>query len=171
MFVAHVLVAVQVTIDVRAPTRGILRALTVKEEDTVTVGAVVAVLDEQEGTSPAVAAPPPAENVPQKKTVDLEELTAAASEISDSSLRGHKARISFPPRRTPDGFVISAMPAVDQQKYISRSASAAPLVAAGLGATAAASVLQASSAASAYIARRTLSEKEMEYIMLGGAEP
>lgn len=163
-------VVVQVTIDVRAPTRGILRALTVKEEDTVVVGAIIAVLDEQEGTAPAVAAETAAAAAPLKKAVDMEELTAAASEVSDSTMRGHKAKISFPPRRTAEGHVISSMPAVDQQKYIARSTSAAaPAVPLGTS-VAAASMLQASSAAE-YVERRTLSEKEMEYIMLGGADP
>lgn len=158
----------------RAPSRGTLRALTVKEEDTVTVGAIIAVLDEQEGSVPAAAAAPGAAGVTQKKPVDMEELTAAASEVSDSSMRGHKAKISFPPRRTGEGHIISAMPAVDQQKYIARStSSAAPAMSSGVGASAAAaSMLQASSADEGeYVSRRTLDEKEMEYIMLGGAEP
>lgn len=138
------------------------------------VGATIAVLDEQEGSVPAAAASPHAAAASQKKPVDMEELTAAASEVSDSTLRGHKARISFPPRRTAEGLVISAMPAVDQQKYIARStSSAAPAMPLGVGASAAAaSMMQASSAAVAdHISRRTLDDAEMEHIMLGGAEP
>lgn len=140
-----------------------------KEEDTVAVGAVVAVLDEQEG---AATATPAVSAAPQEKVVDLDELTAAASEVSDSTLRGHKARISFPPRRTSEGLVISAMPAVDQQKYIARSAShAGPALPSGAGTSAASMMAVSSGAPAEYVARRTLSDKEMEYIMLGGAEP
>jgi pyruvate/2-oxoglutarate dehydrogenase complex dihydrolipoamide acyltransferase (E2) component len=155
---------------VRAPTEGTLRAVLVKVDDTVTVGQVVAVLDEAASIASDKAAPtalPP--RTSQTPPVDLEELTAAASEVSDSTMRGHKARIRFPPRRTPEGLVISAMPAVDQKKYIDRSAS---YFGTSKGVTGAANqgsdVLQA---LSEYIPRRTLADEEMEAIMLGGADP
>jgi pyruvate/2-oxoglutarate dehydrogenase complex dihydrolipoamide acyltransferase (E2) component len=167
----------QVTVDVRSPIRGILRAVLVKVDDVVGIGNIVAVVDESEGApAPAQAAGSAGAPAPARKPVDLEELSAAASEKSDSTLRGHKARIQFPPRRTPQGLQISAMPAYDQQKYIARSTSAAkesPQAAPSVTALGPSQNIARAAAAGmvAHVARRTLEDEEMETIMLGGAEP
>lgn len=172
----------KVTIDVRAPTAGVLRVILVKEDEVVVVGQVVAVLEEGDGRTSAETpdpdakpskagsfgqevpspqrSPGPASTSKPAQSASWDELAVAASEKSDSTYR--KASIKFPPRRTPEGHIISAMPAVDQSKYINRST--------------AKQVNQAPAKPSRYVTsadpvpRRTLSEREMESIMLGGAE-
>lgn len=169
---------VQVTIDVRAPTRGVLRAVLVKEEDTVTVGQVIAVLDEADASAKAPAAAPPSTSAsapPAPKNVSLEELTDAASRVSDSTLRGNKARIMFPPRKTADGHTISAMPVVDQKTYTQRGlaammSSSAPAASASAG-RAASKTSAAGAILTEAVPRTMMAELEMESIMLGGAPP
>lgn len=179
------------TIDVRAPVRGTVRAITVKEEDTVTVGQVVAVLDESDSAtaqpaagsqqidtahSQAPARPPQ----PQAQLQDLDELKDAAHRVSDSAMRGQKARITFPPRKTENGMTISFMPAVDQETYRARGV-AAKSKESGRAEQQAQQAQQASQAQAqpgaqrVYLARQLprmqLSDAEMESINLGGAPP
>lgn len=175
----------QVTIDVRAPVQGTLRAIMVKEEDTVTVGQVVAVLDEAEGGRRGASAEGPSSSTPQQsgytagaatkapaaQQQSLEELTHAAGEASDSAMRGHKARIRFPPRKTAAGATISAMPAVDQKTYTARATSQEAQQASREppprppGPSAA----PPSSFSKEPVRRSKMLDDEMEAIMLGGA--
>ena len=193
----NALTAVQVTIDVRAPVRGVLRAVTVQEEDMVTVGQVIAVLDESDAASTAAqASTSQADNSkeqlepksvseqkvrhqPQARQADLDELTDAASRASDSAMRGGKARIQFPPRKTDNGMTISAMPAFDQKTYTARGVagrgkSNAQTSSQGLPAGQTQGTqpsVSESRVLDAQVPRSIMSDAEMESIMLGGAPP
>jgi pyruvate/2-oxoglutarate dehydrogenase complex dihydrolipoamide acyltransferase (E2) component len=152
-----------------------LRAMLVKEEDVVVVGQVVAVLDVADATSvtnsttPSTPAPSP---VAPKQS--LEELTDAASRISDSALRGAKARIQFPPRRTDTGMVISFMPVCDQKTYTAREMAAKTAQVLSQSNPAGSSSLKTREDTTylrAPASRSVMAELEMESIMLGGAPP
>jgi len=142
-----------------------MQALLVKVDDVVQIGQVVALIDENSATKQAHGV-----QISSQSAYDA--LTDAASELSDKTLKGHKARIRFPPRRTSDGHVISAMPAVDQPKYINRSSST--LETSWIAQTKPSSGGQNAQVQnprlSNYIPRRTLSDREMDAIMLGGAD-
>jgi pyruvate/2-oxoglutarate dehydrogenase complex dihydrolipoamide acyltransferase (E2) component len=186
----------QVTIDVRAPSRGTVRAILIKEEDMVTVGQTIAVLDDDDAQQPsssqatssvaagakpegeaakgqdkAASPPPPAQADP------YEELHDAARQKAEGEMRGSKARIQFPPRKTESGLTISSMPAVDQQKYVQRGVAAKEGGDRGSGTKA---PLQESAAhqkkggreahyLKEQVPRSEMSEAEMEAVMLGGA--
>eukprot|EP00892_Ulva_mutabilis_P007035 jgi/Ulvmu1/4703/UM002_0434.1 len=155
-----------VSIDVRSPANGTIQALLVQVDDTVQIGQVIALVDDSSSSPNKITAP----QTPAQST--YEALTDAASEVSDRSLKGHKARIRFPPRRTHDGHVISAMPAVDQQKYINRSSSSQETSQSAEAQPSADNqrVQKQSAAVASYIPRRSLSEREMDAIMQGGAD-
>lgn len=165
----------QAAIDIRAPAHGFLRAVLVKVDDAVTVGQVVAVLEEGskpfEGTQPEQpASTSSGQSTPQpRKAQSLEELNFAASEVSDNAMRGKKARIRFPPRKTDLGHTISAMPKVDQEKYRARASSI------GLTSNISFGTPRSSMAASMFskepVKHTRILEAEMESIMLGGAPP
>ena len=188
----------QVTIDVRAPHQGIVRAVLVKEEDMVNVGQTVAVLEDDktdqaapsdapkqqqaaEGPKPDGAtgsdASKKASPAPPQQDEQMDQLTDAASRKSDSAMRGGKARIRFPPRKTESGMTISSMPAQDQETYRARSAAAQQ----GLhGSQSSSGAVQESSKSFAtgerrrgsfqeQVPRSVMSEEEMESVMLGGA--
>lgn len=179
----------QVTIDVRAPVRGTVRAITVKEEDTVTVGQVVAVLDESDSATAQPSAAAQQDSVqsqapvqppqPQAQSQDMDELRDAANRISDSAMRGQKAHIAFPPRKTETGMTISFMPAVDQEKYKARgmaakskeSGQAAPQEKQPQEGAAQAQTSPERTYMPRQIPRMQLTEAEMEAINLGGAPP
>jgi hypothetical protein len=115
----------------------------------------------------------PAETKPSLSRDDME---VAAYDKQDSAMRGHKAHIRFPPRRTPDGKVISAMPRWDQQKYIDRSIAAShPAGGSSREASKAEGSTSTSPVQSVIAARhpprRTIPDAELEAIMLGGASP
>ena len=147
----------KVTIDVRAPHAGILRALLVKEDETVAVGQVVAVLDEAEAIisppAPSSSSPPP----DNERGMSLEEKSDRAYEKTVLSIR--RPLISFPPRRSAQGMVISAMPVVDQTTYKARSTAAQPPPSPQV------SAMYMSEAPS----KSGMSDSEMECINLGGA--
>lgn len=154
----------QVSIEVRSPLQGTLQAILVQVDDNVHIGQVIALVDESSHADMLSGS-----QSASQQTYDA--LADAASEVSDKTLKGHKARIRFPPRRTSDGHVISAMPAVDQQKYINRTSSSQekpqPEKIPTFGDH---TVSPQKFIVSHFVPRRTLSAREMDAIMLGGAE-
>jgi 2-oxoglutarate dehydrogenase E2 component (dihydrolipoamide succinyltransferase) len=159
----------------------------VKTDENVTIGHVVATIVEgaaagkAEGRPPKPAspqqgerppppptpAPPAAEQQPAAPLPPPQQLQQAAPQPSSG-----RARISFPPRRTPSGEIISEMPA--------EQAAAAALRSAGAGAAEAAPPAEqlflmrmraAAAARGPLVPRRALSEWEMEKIMRGGCDP
>lgn len=161
---AAIVALVQVAIEVRSPQQGTLQAILVQADDNVHIGQVVAVVDD----CSTAAGRSGSQNATQQI---YDALADAASELSDKSLKGHKARIRFPPRRTSDGHVISAMPAVDQQKYINRTSISQekprPETVLNFGEH---DGHAQQCTVAPFVPRRTLSEREMDSIMLGGAE-
>ena len=156
----------QVSIEVRSPQYGVIQALLVQPDDIVQIGQLIALVDD----SSSMSKQQPGVQSSNQQAYDA--LADAASEVSDKTLRGHKARIRFPPRRTSDGHVISAMPAVDQQTYIDRSHSSkesprAVKMRKNIGEQ---KSPPGNQTVTAFVPRRILTEREMEAIMLGGAE-
>jgi pyruvate/2-oxoglutarate dehydrogenase complex dihydrolipoamide acyltransferase (E2) component len=166
----------QATIGVRAPAHGVLRAILVKEDDVVTVGQALAVLEDsstQPETAKQQAQPNPSTSrgrspPKQSQSQMLEELHLAASEVSDNAMRGKKAHIRFPPRKTELGHTISSMPKVDQEKYRARASSKGQQAHRVLLGTPRSS-LAPSTFSNEPVKRTKILETEMESIMLGGA--
>ena len=170
----------KVTVDVRAPVSGIVKQVLVKADDTVAVDHVVALIEEGEAPGRAEGEPPKekkkekvAAAEPERETATSSgndqgssvagEATASSHQLPALNLNGkYNPKISFPRRRTADGQIISEMSAEEQERIRNddiaarhsffmlmrqRKVERAPLP-----------------------PRRELSEKEMESIMLGGAE-
>jgi 2-oxoglutarate dehydrogenase E2 component (dihydrolipoamide succinyltransferase) len=170
----------KVTVDVRAPVSGIVKQVLVKADDTVTVDHVVALIEEGEAPGRAEGEPPKekkkervAAAEPERGTATSSgkgqgssvsgEVTAPGHQLPALNLNGkYSPKISFPRRRTADGQIISEMSHEEQERIRNdeiaarhsflmlmrqRKVERAPLP-----------------------PRRELSEKEMESIMLGGAE-
>lgn len=131
----------KVTIDVRAPQSGTVESILVKEEDTVTVGQIVAKItpgdadkSEDAGQSQEAAetgAPSDqAEALDKESPVSAGEAAKAAEEESSVSSADvsadagpppepphRQSSIKFPTRRTPEGVPISSLPIEEQKKY------------------------------------------------------
>lgn len=212
----------KVTVDVRAPRAGVIEAILVKPDDNVEVGHVVASIGDGDGAQPAAAAAPappqptPAPQQPQQQPPEQPRKAAPAAAAAAPAAAapaapeaappaappaGHRApSIAFPPRRTPEGEPISALPPAAAKQLL-----AAMLSGGGAGADAGSAPTAAAAAAASrppvpdqykhMIAvpivggsmptlrgmpvpagppgppRRTMTDAEMEAIMLGGAEP
>jgi len=154
----------KVTIDIRSPSYGTISAIQVNVGDTVVVGQQIATMAELEGAPPpkaaAAAAPAPvAEAAP----------AAAAAPPPPPpppppSAAGHRVpMIKFPPRRTPDGEVISSMPAAQALAVTAQLMGVGQSQ--GLGSTA----LVGFTSAGDHPPRMELTEEEIEAIESGGA--
>ncbi|CAL8462675.1 g2208 [Coccomyxa elongata] len=132
----------KVTVDVRAPQSGIVESILVKEEDSVTVGQVVAKItpgDVDKGEDAGQGQEAADTGAPSEKAEALEKETpvsageAAEAAKEESSVSGadvstkagppppppHRhPSIQFPTRRTPEGVPISSLPAEEQKKYL-----------------------------------------------------
>eukprot|EP01025_Chloroclados_australasicus_P046655 TRINITY_DN51490_c0_g2_i3.p1 TRINITY_DN51490_c0_g2~~TRINITY_DN51490_c0_g2_i3.p1 ORF type:complete len:238 (-),score=21.16 TRINITY_DN51490_c0_g2_i3:234-905(-) len=159
----------KVTIDVRAPTRGTVEHILVSEEDTVKVGQLVAMLGDPVPTGLEVPI-----DQPQPRTAQLVQQV--------STIGGYKPSIQFPPRMTPDGVRISSLPADQATAYLKSWEQNL----AGSSTTPSATLPQSQTVTQQSIqpkkqrtviqedvhpARRTLTDREMEMIELGGAMP
>lgn len=159
----------KVTIDVRSPVSGTIKAILVEADDTVKVDHVVATLSEGESPGRVEGAPPkPAtEHLKKNKDMEVEGTGRDASPSPPPSShaghsRGHTPRISFPTRITPDGKRISEMSAEEQEKIRGEEASSKKQ---------SMFFMQRQKIERPPLPpRRELSEREMEIIMLGGAE-
>eukprot|EP00887_Chlorella_sp_A99_P005882 scaffold1.g5882.t1 len=167
----------KVTVDVRAPKAGTIEAILVKEEENVEVGHMVASIRERVAgiERPLGAAPQPG--------VGASTSAPAAPAAAPS---GRRPSISFPPRRTPEGKVISALPAADAAAALAAFGAAPatapppPRVAPVATATGAAPSPRPAMQSQMRVTvlhgappppRVSMTEHEMEVIMLGGAEP
>jgi len=156
----------KVTVDVRTPVAGTVRSLLVSTDDTVAVDHVVAVITEGEAAGRVESVDISVSEAPQlKKEVPVRD--PAPPKVSHSaeppSNRAHIPLISFPMRRTVDGTMISDLSEAEQNQIRNDQISAmhsAALFIKNLP------KIQHESLPP----RKALSEKEMEMIMLGGAE-
>lgn len=169
----------KVTVDVRSPVAGVVKSILVQADETVHVDSVVAVVKEGEAAGKAEGHVPVADTA-KKDTVSSASPAAASSSPSADAGEGAKTSaishsrpvsaapgayipsISFPTRRTADGRIISELSAEEQM--IIRN-----------------DELAAKHSVHFFMAkrqverpplppRRELSDKEMETVMLGGAE-
>ena len=159
----------KVTLDVRSPHTGHLGAVLVKEGDTVQVGQVIASAEEGEAPSQKEAPPAIKPNAPSPPTV-MASSTGKAASLSMEATHTRRHSISFPPRRSPDGQILSMLPA-DTAEQILRSMDDGQKVRP-----------QPMRASKEFFVpfsvpfdappkpRREMSDREMELIMLGGAE-
>eukprot|EP00890_Picochlorum_soloecismus_P005363 jgi/Picsp_1/5828/NSC_03187-R1_2-oxoglutarate dehydrogenase e2 subunit len=169
----------KVTVDVRAPVSGIVKQILVKADDTVAVDHVVALIEEGEAPGRAEGEPPKekkkekvAAAEPERETATSSgkdqgisggEVTTAHHEMPGLNVNGKYApKICFPRRRTSDGQIISEMSAEEQERVRNDE----------IGARHSFFMLmrQRKVERAPLPPRRELSEKEMESIMLGGAE-
>lgn len=163
----------------KAPTQGVLLKLLTQANQTVVPGQLVAVIDEAAAASNgSKSAAPAAKAASSAPTPDA---AAPAPEAP-----GRIPSIRFPPRVTPDGQTISALPAAQAAEVLAKlsgspaaatghaAAPAPPAPASAQGAaperSAAAAQVPSSSVAEAP-PRLPLSKMEMELVDLGGAEP
>lgn len=152
----------KVTVDVRTPVAGIVKSVLVSTDDTVAVDHVVAVITEGE-------APGRVESVEDASQLQLKEVRVgepAPKEVQQAGVtmqhgRAHVPLISFPTRRTADGTMISDLSEVEQKRIRKGPA----VDSASFFVRNMPRIEQES-----LPPRRVLSEKEMEMIMLGGAE-
>jgi 2-oxoglutarate dehydrogenase E2 component (dihydrolipoamide succinyltransferase) len=171
----------KVTVDVRSPVAGVVKSILVQADETVHVDNVVAVVKEGEAAGKAEGKVPVADT-PKKETVVSSAPADSAAPSSPPADAGEGTKthavghgrpvsaapgayvpqISFPTRRTADGRVISELSAEEQM--IIRN-----------------DELAAKKSVHFFMAkrqverpplppRRELSDKEMETVMLGGAE-
>jgi 2-oxoglutarate dehydrogenase E2 component (dihydrolipoamide succinyltransferase) len=170
--------------------------LQVRQDDNVNVGHVVASIAEgaaagsvegspapaaspKQGQAPhqAPAAAPPAQQPGQPPLQAAAPAAAATPPPPPPPLppSGH-ARISFPPRRTPSGEVISMLPAAAAAEALRRAAAAAAGPRSDSAEPSAehsflARLRAAAAARAPQVPRQQISDWEMERIMLGGADP
>lgn len=152
----------KVTVDVRTPVAGIVKSVLVSTDDTVAVDHVVAVITEGE-------APGRVESVGDVSQLQVKEVRVgdpAPKEVQQAGVtlqhgRAHVPLISFPPRRTADGTMISDLSEAEQERIRKGSV----VDSASFFVRNMPRIEQES-----LPPRRILSEKEMEMIMLGGAE-
>ncbi|KAL4439850.1 hypothetical protein ABPG75_002851 [Micractinium tetrahymenae] len=187
----------KVTVDVRAPRAGVLEAVLVKQDDNVEVGHVVASI--AEGATAAAAAPDPEPQQQQQQQQQAPASAAAPpppptppAAPAQAAPADRTPSIRFPPRVAPSGERISSLPAEQAQAMLAsllggeagaapgarkadrapvpkeyRHMIAVPIVGGSMP------VLRGMPVPSAPPGppRRTMSESEMEAIMLGGADP
>eukprot|EP01026_Neomeris_dumetosa_P041743 TRINITY_DN3464_c0_g1_i1.p2 TRINITY_DN3464_c0_g1~~TRINITY_DN3464_c0_g1_i1.p2 ORF type:complete len:228 (-),score=21.74 TRINITY_DN3464_c0_g1_i1:350-1033(-) len=157
----------KVTIDVRAPVRGTVEHILVQEEDTVSVGQLIAMLGEP---------------VPQGLEVPVESKPTVwqSSKIQDQTNTGYVPSIRFPPRVTPEGVRVSDLPYDQATAFIQKwEQSLSGRIAQEPSQISKENAIQTKqpqgkkrvTTESVHPARRTLSEREMEMIELGGAFP
>ncbi|GAB4823206.1 hypothetical protein N2152v2_010252 [Parachlorella kessleri] len=190
----------KVVVDVRAPNAGVLEHYLVKENDTVVVGQPIATIGSGEGASaapqpaaqeaasaPAEPTPegaPPAPEQPQPPRKQQQQpapsfASSAAAAAGDADHAKRKPLIRFPPRRTETGEVISSMPADKAKAYVEAATKKAqeaarprPMIApmfAKSGPPPPRAPRQL--VRPPPILKTKMSDREMEAIMLGGAEP
>lgn len=172
----------QVTIDIKTTSAGVVDKVLANVGDVVQPGKIVAVVG---GSTGAQAAPAASTTT-----------STAASSISTSTSTSHGHRtpmIKFPPRMTPDGRRISLLPAAEADAVLAQimqhSQPAAPVQAAPAAAATAPAAAKASapkpspqpaagskkSTHTTYMSqhppRRTMTKTEMDMINLGGAMP
>lgn len=182
----------KVTVDVRTPVAGFVKSVLVSENDSVEVGRVVAVVTEGEARGAAESTPETAveerretsSKVTHVAFVDDQDVVAAAESMErvfggatglnqSSGSNGSSGRyvpsISFPSRRTADGRMISELPAMDQKRIRAEELSA--MYSANFFLRANQAIHGGGGARGEPLAqRRAMSDREMEMIMLGGAE-
>lgn len=187
----------KVTVDVRAPKAGVVEAILVKPDDNVEVGHVVASIGPL-GSAAAAAAPQP--EAPQQQAAapppppppaapPRQAAPAPAAAPAAAALAHREPGIRFPPRRTPDGQQISALPRTEAERMMAqllgggaqqaqqaqrepipeqyKNMIAVPIVGGSMP------ILRGMPVPSGPPGppRRTMTDAEMEAIMLGGAEP
>jgi len=170
----------KVTVDVRAPVSGIVKQILVKADDTVVVDHVVALIEEGEAPGRAEGEPPKEKKKEKVVAAEPERETATSSgkehesSVSGQVTAGHHElpgpngngkyapKISFPRRRTADGQIISEMPAEEQERIRNDEIAARHSFFMLMR--------QRKVERTPLPPRRELSEKEMESIMLGGAD-
>ncbi|KAL4423609.1 hypothetical protein ABPG77_009196 [Micractinium sp. CCAP 211/92] len=185
----------KVTVDVRAPSAGVVEAILVKQDDTVEVGTAVASI--AAGATAAAEAPAPQQAQQQAQQQAAPEAAAAPppppppqAAPAEAAPTHRTPSIRFPPRVAPSGERISSLPAAEAQSLLTsllggdaegtapdaarapdpaqyKNMIAVPIVGGSMP------VLRGMPVPSGQPGppRRTMSEGEMEAIMLGGAEP
>lgn len=170
----------KVTVDVRTPVAGVVKSILVSPDDSVEVGRVVAVVTEGEArgavessleveerhetSSKATSATVTTDDDVMAAGKTMERVFSAAS-AGVSHGGAYVPSISFPTRRTVDGRMISEM-SEDEQKRVRGEE---------LSAIHSARFLMRTMEAGARVRapplmRRAMTDREMEMIMLGGAE-
>jgi len=166
----------KVTVDVRSPVAGIVKSILVRADDTVEVDHVVAVIEEGEAAGRAevresTKSVPIIPIVPKDATKSSAETPKEQAppvhmaEDTSSVLQGnraHRPRISFPKRRTRDGRVISDLDKEEQMRIRNDEIAAKHSMKFFMK--------RQTIERPPLPPRRDLSDKEMEMIMLGGAE-
>lgn len=180
----------KVTIDVRAPQAGVLERFLVKESDNVVVGQPIATIaseDAHPAPQAAAEAPSPPSSTPPAELPSVskeqhphykQQPTPRALNNPPSQLPKRQPSIKFPPRRTEAGEAISSMPAAQAMAYIeaiTKAAEAAakprPTIAPPFTRTSAPPPRPPRQLVRPPPALKiSISEKEMEAIMLGGAD-
>lgn len=165
----------KVTVDVRTPVAGKVKSILVSPDESVEVNHVIAVIEEGEAPG-RVETADPTDSIPQKASGKNESSSSPSStgrpgltaelpmeERQTSTGRAHVPLISFPSRRTADGRVISDLSEGEQMQI--RNDEVAAMHSAAFFRK---NIVQIEPV---FIPpRKELSEKEMEMIMLGGAE-
>ncbi|PRW33154.1 dihydrolipoamide acetyltransferase [Chlorella sorokiniana] len=189
----------KVTVDVRAPKAGIVEAILVKPDDNVEVGHVVASIGPL-GSTAAAEAPQPAATQQQQAAAEPPPPPAAAAPrqaaaapaaapSAAAALAHREPSIRFPPRRTAEGEQISALPRTEAERMMAQLLGggaqqaqqaqrepipeeykhmiAVPIVGGSRP------ILRGMPVPSGPPGppRRTMTDAEMEAIMLGGADP
>lgn len=197
----------KVTIDVRSPCSGTVDVILVKPDDNVSVNHVVAAIIQGEAPAKAEGTAPPV-HASSSSSITSTTTSSATPTVAGGSgdhHHGYRPRISFPPRRTPQGDIISMMPREQAQQALQSKLIYFPKVGgklirdsiadvctcfcSGLGAShgAKSTIVSPSAPQSAQptqqpqrriipssaegppLPRKTMSEAEIEAIMLGGA--
>jgi len=173
----------KVTLDVRAPTAGLVQAVKVAAGDTVVEGQAVVVLNVGEEAAAAAASeaashPTPLMQPAEPETPPATTAPSAAPAAASTPPPPHAApsrtpMIRFPPRRLPDGTRIADLPAAEAQAATARLAGQGAQGAPGGAASANAGgpIYRPAGGAHGDPPRKPLSEKEIAAIELGGAEP
>jgi len=179
----------KVTVDVRSPKAGNIEAILVQEGDTITVGQLIAIVAEgQAGKSPS---PSSASSSPQQPTEQPPQPSASSetppppkaapsptspsSPPSLSTLLSRNPSITFPPRRTPSGEPISMLSPSERAAALEalkpKPTIADPITMGSTAAMTAAPFFGGTRREAPPKPRKEMSEREMEMIMLGGADP
>lgn len=166
----------KVTVDVRSPVAGIVKSILVRADDTVEVDHVVAVIEEGEAAGraevrestkaePIIPIVPKDVTKPPAKTPREQAPHVQSADDTSSILQGtraHTPRISFPKRRTRDGRIISELDKEEQMRIRNDEIAAKHSMKFFMK--------RQTIERPPLPPRRDLSDKEMEMIMLGGAE-
>lgn len=166
----------KVVIDVKAPTAGVLSSLMAAPQHVVKPGQLIAVIDEKASSSGGSSA------ASSSGSSGSRPAAAAAAAAPAPAAHGRTPSIHFPPRVTPDGKRISALPAaqavaLNASLAHGSAAPAAPAAAATAAAAAPAPAKPAAAPAPKLVwvtrsaPRSVLTNRDMEMIDLGGAEP